>query len=357
MRSVANPPPEVIEALRRGLVIPAHPLALTADRRLDEVRQRALTRYYIDAGAGGIAVGVHTTQFEIRDSGLYRPVLAIAAAAADEWLGPAGRMLVKVAGACGDTRQAASEAEAARSLGYHAALVSLGGALKDAGEDRLIDHLLRVAEVLPLFGFYLQPAAGGRALSYAFWRRFAEIPNALAIKIAAFNRYQTLDVVRAVADSGRAGSIALYTGNDDAIAHDLLSEFRFGGEEAGPPLRIVGGLLGHWAFGTRRAVELLDEVHRAVEERRSFPGELLRRAGQITDLNAAVFDPRNGFAGCIPGINEVLRRDGLLAGRWCLDARLDLSPDQSAEIDRVLRAYPHLSDREFIGENLDRWSR
>jgi dihydrodipicolinate synthase/N-acetylneuraminate lyase len=258
-----------------------------------------------------------------------------------------------VAGACGETRQAVAEAEIARGLGYHAALVNLGGPLKDASDDRLIEHLEELARVLPIFGFYLQPAAGGRELPYRFWRRFAEeVSGLVAIKIAAFNRYQTLEVIRAVADSGRAGAIAIYTGNDDAIVLDLLSEFELGG---GRPLRIVGGLLGQWAIGTRRAVELLEESHRAAERRERYPADLLKLSGQVTDLNAAVFDPANGFRGCIPGINEVLRRQRLLRGRWCLDPRLDLSPGQAEEIDRVLRAYPHLVDELYIEENLSRW--
>ena len=346
-------PPDIAALLARGAAIPAHPLALTADRKLDEVHQRALTRYYIDAGAGGIAVGVHTTQFEIRAAGLYRAVLEIASTAAAEWLGPAGRPLIRVAGACGDTRQAVAEAEIARGLGYHAALVNLGGPLKDATEDRLIEHLRELARVLPIFGFYLQPAAGGRELRYRFWRRFAEeVPDLVAIKIAAFDRDRTLEVSRGVADSGRAGSIALYTGNDDAIVLDLLSEFELGG---GKPLRMVGGLLGQWAIGTRRAVELLEEAHRAAERRERYPAELLKLSAQVTDLNAALFDPANAFRGCLPGINEVLRRQRLLRGRWCLDPRLDLSAGQAEEIDRVLRAYPRLVDDRFIEENLGRW--
>lgn len=352
------PHPEVMRLIRRGAVIPAHPLALTEERRLDETRQRALTRYYIDAGAGGIAVGVHTTQFEIRDpsAGLLRPVLEISSRAADEWLEKSKRPLAKVAGVCGPTPQAVSEAELARDLGYGAALVSLG-ALRDASDDQLILHLREVARILPLFGFYLQPAVGGRALSYDFWRRFAEIPNAIAIKIAPFNRYQTLDVVRAVAESGRAGEIALYTGNDDSIVFDLLGEYSLGGDLRAKPLRIAGGLLGHWAFDTRSAVALLERIHGVLEKRSEYPADLLRIAPQITDLNGAVFDSRNGFRGCIPGIQEMLRRAGLLRSRACLDPRLDLSPGQLAEIDRASRAYPHLSDGDFVEQNLDRWLR
>jgi len=338
------PPAEIVAALRRGLVIPAHPLALDDRRRLDERRQRALTRYYIDAGAGGIAVGVHTTQFAIREPGvgLLEPVLALASRTVDEWPSARGRPIVKVAGICGPTRQAVAEAVLAVRLGFHAGLLSLS-ALRDASDDDLIAHARSVAQVIPLFGFYLQPAVGGRTLGYAFWRRFAEIPNVVAIKIAPFNRYDTLDVVRGVIDAGRAGEIALYTGNDDAIVLDLLSG------------RICGGLLGHWAFWTSRAVDLLDRIHAIAREAAPIPADLLRLAGEITDANAAVFDPHHSFAGCIPGIHEILRRQGILRGRWCLDPAEDLSPGQAEEIDRISAAYPHLADDEFVAANLDRW--
>jgi dihydrodipicolinate synthase/N-acetylneuraminate lyase len=332
--------------LQEGLVIPAHPLALTAERRLDERRQRALTRYYLAAGAGGIAVGVHTTQFEIRDPkiGLLRPVLELAAETARD------AAVVRIAGVCGPTPQATAEARLARDLGYHAGLLSLG-ALREASVDDLIDHARAVAGIIPVMGFYLQPSVGGRILPYSFWRRFAEIPNVVAIKIAPFNRYQTLDVVRAVAESGRAGEIALYTGNDDTIVTDLLTTFRFGETS----LRIAGGLLGHWAVWTRRAVEMLRRIHSIVERGCTIPADLLTLAAQVTDSNAALFDPQNGFSGCIPGIHEVLRRQGLLAGRWCLNPHEDLSGGQVEEIDRVLALYPHLTDDTFVQENLSRW--
>jgi dihydrodipicolinate synthase/N-acetylneuraminate lyase len=342
------PAPEVLEALRAGQVIPAHPLALTAQRRLDERAQRALTRYYAAAGAGGIAVGVHTTQFAIREAGLLRPVLELAAQTARE----APRRLIRIAGICGPTPQAVAEATLARDLGYDIGLLSLS-ALRAADDATLLSHARAVAQVLPLFGFYLQPAVGGRVLSFAFWRRFVEIPNVVAIKLAPFNRYQTLDVVRAVADSGRAGEIALYTGNDDNIVLDLLTEHRFGATS----LRIVGGLLGHWAVWTRRAVELLDEAHRITAGGGPIPPAMLARAVEVTDANAAFFDAANGFAGCIAGIHEVLRRQGLLAGIWCLDPREGLSPGQREEIDRVLSAYPHLSDDAFVREHRDEWLR
>ena len=331
-------------------MIPAHPLALNARRRLDERRQVALTRYYIDAGAGGIAVGVHTTQFAIREPqhALLRPVLELAAAAARSWRG--GDRVALVAGVSGRTRQALGEAGLARSLGYHAGLVSLG-ALRDATEAQLVRHCRRIAEIIPVVGFYLQPAVGGRSLGFAFWRAFVEIPNVVAIKIAPFNRYATLDVVRAVAESGRT-DIALYTGNDDAIVNDLVTPFRWVVNRRTVDLRIVGGLLGQWAVWTRRAVELRDRVKDA---RRSVPARMMAEAAALTDANGAIFDARNHFAGCIPGIHEVLRRQGLLRGTWCLDPNERLSPGQSAEIDRVIRSYPQLTDDEFVQRRLDRW--
>ena len=327
--------------LLQGTAIPAHPLALTAERRLDERRQRALTRYYLDAGAGGVAVGVHTTQFQIRDCGLLRPVLELASEETR------GRDAIRVGGLCGDTAQAVREAELAASLGYHAGLLSLS-ALRTASVPELLAHARAVAGILPLFGFYLQPAVGGRVLPVDFWRGFCEIPNVIAIKIAPFNRYQTLDVVRAVAESGRAGEIALYTGNDDHIVLDLLTEYAIEGKR----LRITGGLLGHWAVWTRRAAEM---HARARAEEGPLKREWLTMAEQVTDSNAAFFDAANGFHGCIAGIHEVLRRQGLLGGRWCLNPAEDLSPGQAEEIDRVYAAYPALADDDFVRENLDRW--
>jgi dihydrodipicolinate synthase/N-acetylneuraminate lyase len=337
-------------ALLEGLVIPAHPLALTAERRLDERRQVALTRYYADAGAGGIAVGVHSTQFAIRAAGLFEPVLRLAAETAAERR--AGRGLVAIAGAIGPTNQAVAEAEIARRLGYDAVLLSLG-ALGDASVPELVAHCRRVAEVLPLVGFYLQPAVGGRPLDESFWRSFLEIEAVVAVKVAPFNRYQTLDVVRALAGSGRAGEVALYTGNDDAIVLDLLADFLAAPQTR--PVRFVGGLLGQWGVWTRRAVELLEAVKECRAEGGAGALPLLALGQQLTDANAALFDARNAFHGCIPGIHEVLRRQGLLAGRWCLDPREDLSPGQAEEIDRALAAYPHLADDEYVRENRDRW--
>jgi dihydrodipicolinate synthase/N-acetylneuraminate lyase len=349
---------ELRNVLRRGLVIPAHPLALTPERKLDERRQRALSRYYLAAGAGGLAIGVHTTQFAIREPqiGLYKPVLALGAEELRAQAKQRATPPIGVAGICGTTRQAVAEAALAKSLGYDAGLLSLG-AMRDADEAALLAHCRAVAELIPLFGFYLQPSVGGRVLPYAFWRAFAEIDNVVAIKIAPFNRYQTLDVVRAVAESGRADQIALYTGNDDNIVIDLLTRFRFDVGGRSVELGMVGGLLGHWAVWTRRAVALLDEIHAVVGGNGAVPAKLLTRAAEITDSNAALFDPANGFAGCIAGIHEVLRRQGLLAERWCLDPDEDLSPGQAEEIDRVCRSYPHLCDDAFVAAHRDEWLR
>jgi hypothetical protein len=337
--------------LREGLVIPAHPLALTADRRLDERRQRALTRYYVDAGAGGIAVGVHTTQFAIRDVGLYEPVLALARETSAGWVRPGAAPLVLVAGIVGDTGQAIAEAGLAARLGYHVALVSLGG-LHGWSTERLVDHVRAVAEILPVMGFYLQPAVGGRELSYRFWRALAEVESLVAIKIAPFDRGRTAEVVRAVWDAGRAADVALYTGNDDHILLDLLTAYRFGD---GPPVHMVGGLLGQWALWTRRAVALHAECRRVAGGGETPPAELLAMAAALTDANAAIFDAAHGYAGCLPGIHEVLRRQGLLAGTWCLREGEVLSPGQVEEIDRVLVAYPHLTDDGFVVEHRERW--
>lgn len=331
----------VRQHLLSGLAIPAHPLALTAARKLDERRQRALTRYYIASGVGGIAVGVHTTQFAIRDPqhALLKPVLQLAVEELSHH-----EPLIRIGGVCGKTRQALAEAELLRELNYDAALLSLA-ALQEADEDELIAHCRQVAEVVPIIGFYLQPSVGGRLLRYAFWRRFAELDNVLAIKIAPFNRYQTQDVIRAVVDAGRS-DIALLTGNDDNIVVDLLTPFRFAGQER----RIVGGLLGHWAVWTQRAVQLQERCRSG-----AVSADLLRLGVEVTDCNAAFFDAANGFSGCIAGLHEVLRRQGLLEGIWCLDERETLSPGQLAEIDRVYALYPHLHDDDFIRQHKDAW--
>jgi len=345
---------DVQRILLRGVVLPASPLALNRHRRLDERRQRALWRYYEASGAGGIAVAVHTTQFAIRDPkiGLLRPVLELAADELGRLDARRPEPLVRIAGVCGPTAQAAAEAALARDLGFHAALLSLS-ALRDADNDALLAHCRAVAEILPLVGFYLQPAVGGRVLSYAFWRRFLEIDNVAAIKIAPFNRYQTLDVMRAAAESGR-DDVALYTGNDDNIVLDLLTPYAFPVQGRMVVRRLVGGLLGHWAVWTRRAVELLEEC-RAAAAAPSAPSVLLQRAVEVTDANAAFFDAAHGFAGCIAGLHEVLRRQGLLEGIWCLDPNETLSPGQDAEIDRVYRMYPHLADDDFVAQHRDAW--
>jgi len=335
-------PVSVHQHLREGQVIPAHPLALNAARKLDERRQRGLTRYYIDAGAGGVAVGVHTTQFAIRDPaiGLYRTVLELAVDEANT-ARKTSRPFAMIAGVCGHPPQALAEAELAASLGYHAGLLSLGG-WREETEAAMIEHCRAVAEVIPLFGFYLQPAVGGRVLSYDFWRRFSEIPNVWAIKIAPFNRYQTFDVVRAVVEAGR-DDIALYTGNDDNIVADLLTPYPI--DVGGTPVQrwIDGGLLGQWAVWTRGAVKLLERIKR-VRESGSVDSSLLSLGAALTDANAAVFDAANAFRGCIPGIHEVLRRDRLLDGIWCLDPNETLSPGQGENITRVTRSYPELTD-------------
>jgi len=342
------------QVLARGVVIPAHPLALTVERRLDERRQRALSRYYIAAGAGGLAVGVHTTEFAIRDPrvGLFEPVLRLAAEEMDRADKSRGEPLIRIGGICGETGQATREAQLLAELGYHAGLLSLA-ALKNANDQALVEHCRRIAEIVPIVGFYLQPAAGGRILSYRFWREFAEIENVVAIKIAPFNRYQTLDVIRAVAESERP--IALYTGNDDNIVMDLLTAFAFQINGRKKELRIVGGLLGHWAVWTQKAAELLRACHAAASNAGNIPQDLIGRGVEVTDSNAAFFDAANHFAGCIAGLHEVLRRQGLLQGTWCLDPRETLGPGQMEEIDRVYRDYPHLNDDEFVRENLDQW--
>ena len=348
-------PAGVRAALRHGTVIPAHPLALDGDGKFDERHQRALTRYYAAAGAGGLAVGVHTTQFAIREPrvGLFEPVLTIAAEEMNR--ADAGRTapLIRIGGICGRTEQALDEADLLARLGYHAALLSLAAFARD-DDAALIAHSEAVGARIPLVGFYLQPSVGGRPLSYSFWRRFAEIPSVVAIKIAPFNRYQTLDVVRAVIDAGR-DDIALYTGNDDAIVSDLVTTFRFG-DGARSQRRIAGGLLGHWAVWTRSAVELLADCQAAVRGP-YIPATLLQRGVEVTDANAAFFDAANGFAGCIAGIQEVLRRQGLVASGRCLDSRETLSPGQAADIDRVCESYPHLADDEFVAAHLEEWMR
>ena len=348
--NVDDIPTAVRDAFRGGGVIPAHPLALTANRSLDERRQRALSRYYLDSGAVGLAVGVHTTQFAIREAGLYEPVLRLAREEAERR--PETPPFL-VAGAVGGTGQAVQEAAIARDLGYHAVLLSLAG-LGGCYIDDLIDHCRAVAEVMPVMGFYLQPAVGGAVLPRPFWQRFAEIDNVVGIKIAPFNRYRTLDVLQGVVDARAEDRLTLYTGNDDHIVLDLLTPYRLRRGEETVELRIVGGLLGHWSVWTRRAVETLAAI-KALPPDRPIDPDWLSLDAAVTDANAAFFDAANDYAGVIAGLHEVLRRQGLLAGTWCLDRNEGLGGGQAAEIDRVYAAYPHLNDDDFVAANLDRW--
>ena len=341
----------VRQHLLAGQVIPAHPLALTPARTMDERAQRALTRYYLAAGAGGIAVGVHTTQFAIRRVGLFHPVLQLAKETADAALAANPRPFATIAGVIGDTSQAVSEAAIASSIGYDAALVSLGG-LDTIDERALVSHCRAVAEVMPIIGFYLQPAVGGRVLSYRFWRELAELPQLIAVKIAPFDRYRTVDVVRAIVAAGR-DDVALYTGNDDAIVADLTTPFPVRRHGRTDTARMVGGLLGQWAVWTRRAVELLARI-KALRDSPLAPS-LLTEGAELTDANGAIFDSQHRFAGCIPGIHEVLRRQGLLRGTWTLDPRETLSPRQTDELDRVMSSYPWLTDDVFVAEHRDAW--
>lgn len=336
-------PSEIAALLRRGTVIPAHPLALDARRKLDARRQRALTRYYLDAGSGGLAVGVHATQFAIREAGLYEPVLKITAEEA------AVRKVVLIAGLAGKTSAAKREAQLARSLGYHAGMLSLG-AMKGASIDALIRHCSAVAEEIPVVGFYLQPAVGGIPLPMEFWQRFAAIENVVAIKVAPFNRYATLDVIRGVVAARAEQRIALYTGNDDHIVLDLAVPFDIPRDGERVRVRIAGGLLGHWSVWTKTAVQLLDRI-----KNQPLSEDLVALDARVTDCNSAFFDVAHNFAGCIPGCHEVLRRQGLLAGTWCLDPKEKLSPGQAAQIDRVYREHADLADDAFVRANLERW--
>jgi len=342
----------ILKALKAGTVIPAHPLALKENLKLDERRQRLLTQYYMACGVGGLAVGVHTTQFEIRKPGidLLEPVLKITADEIEK--SRSSQPFIKVAGVLGATAQATREAELAKRLGYDLALVSMGG-LNEYSEDQLIEHSRAVASIIPVFGFYLQPAVGGRILSYDFWRRFAEIPNVYAIKVAAFNRYQTLDVLRAVCNSDSRDRISLYTGNDDNIVADLVTPFRFTVNGKLVEKKFVGGLLGHWAVWTKSAVELLNKI-KLQQTNNEGVQRLLSEGVKVTDMNAAIFDVANAFHGCIPGIHEVLRRQGLLDGTWCLNPKEQLSRGQMEEIDRVIKSYPEYVDDDFVKEFLEK---
>jgi hypothetical protein len=349
-RDGTQPMTDPLSIIRAGTVLPAHPLALDANRKLDRRRQRALTRYYLDAGSGGLAVGVHTTQFAIREVGLYAEVLGLAAETAAAWT---QRPLAMVAGLAGRTAQAVAEARTARGLGYHAGLLSLA-ALKGADADALVEHCAAVAAEIPLVGFYLQPAVGGLHLDAAFWARFAAIPQVVAIKVAPFNRYRTLDVVRGLVEAGAENRIALYTGNDDHIVLDLVTPFTAMREGKPVTVRFVGGLLGHWSVWTRGAIDIYRRCREAAALD-AVPADLLALDSRVTDCNSAFFDVANDFHGCIAGCHEVLRRQGLLEGIWCLDPAEGLSPGQAREIDRVLAQHADLSDDAFVAANLERW--
>jgi len=339
--------PGIKRLLHEGTVIPAHPLALNQDLTINEDRQRNLTRYYLESGVGGVAVGVHTTQFEIRkpEFNYLETVLRLANEEINSESGK--RPLIKVAGICGPTKQALKETELALKHGYDLGLVSLGG-LNTWSDAELIKHMETISELIPVFGFYLQPSVGGRLLSFEYWRDFVEIPNVHAIKVAAFNRYQTLDVVRAVAFSKRSNEIALYTGNDDNIVADLVTSYQFDVNGKQVEKRFVGGLLGHWAVWTKRAVELLAEIKQCVANNNSGIDKLLSKGIAVTDMNAVIFDAKNAYRGCIAGIHEVLRRQGLMEGTWCLNPAEKLSEGQAEEIDRIYEAYPGLTDDEFV---------
>ncbi|MFH1966213.1 MAG: dihydrodipicolinate synthase family protein [Acidobacteriota bacterium] len=349
-------PPACRKNLKTGTVIPAMPLALNEQRHLDERHQRALIRYYLDSGAGGIAAGVHTTQFEIRSPkfGLLEPVLSLVSREIDSYSKKTGNQIFKISGVCGRTPQAVKEAVLAKDLGFHAVLLSLA-AMSASTTEQLIEHCRTISGIMPLFGFYLQSSVGGRDLPYSFWRKFVEIENVAGIKIAPFNRYKTLDVVRALADAGREKEIPLYTGNDDNILADLLTEYLIPTKGGVKKIRMVGGLLGHWSVWTKKAVKLLSEIHSCTSSESPIPQELLSRGQQITDANAAFFDAANNYKGCIAGIHQVLKMQGLLRGTWCLNPDEHLSNGQLEEITRVYSDYPHLNDDEFVRENLDRW--
>lgn len=344
----------LLDLFRRGCVIPASPLALDNNRTFDERYQRALIRYYIDSGAGGIAAGVHSTQFEIRQHGIFETVLSVISEEIDSWSKKQHKNIFKIAGICGRTEQALNEAAFAVTAGYHAGLVSLA-MMKNESWEEMIIHCRKISRIIPVIGFYMQTAVGGVSLPYEFWKEFASISNVLGIKIAPFNRYKTLDVIRAVCDAGKEEEITLYSGNDDNIITDLLTEYKIKSGGGHKKIRIRGGLLGHWCVWTRKAVELLNEIHNLANEEKDIPVELLTRAIQVTDSNAAFFDAANDFAGCIPGLHEVLRRQGLMENVWCLNPDEKLSAGQTEEIKRVYEAYPHLNDDEFVRKNLEKW--
>lgn len=346
---------EAEKTLREGAVIPAIPLALNENRKFDEKRQRALVRYYLDAGAGGIAVAVHTTQFAIRrpEVNLFGAVVQTVMDEIESFELKSKKTIVKIVGACGKTEQAVSEARFAESLGADAVLLSPGG-IGDLDEGQVIGRTEIVAGVMPVVGFYLQPAAGGRVFSAGYWKRLADIDGVAAIKCAPFNRYQTVELVRGACLSERRDEVALYTGNDDNILVDLLTKFEVDIDGKKVEKRFVGGLLGHWAVWTKTAVGLLEKIKK-IRDVGAIPPELLTLAAKITDANSAIFDAANGYAGCIPGVHEVLRRQGLLEGIWCVDPGETLSPGQYEEISRVYADYPELNDDGFVESHLNEW--
>ncbi|MFP6901233.1 MAG: dihydrodipicolinate synthase family protein [Opitutales bacterium] len=350
------PDDEVITLLREGVVIPAHPLALTKERKLDERRQRALTRYYLDAGAGGLAVAVHTTQFAIREPqhDLLRPVLELTAEVVRQWQDDLPRRIVKVAGVCGSTEQAVREAELACELGYDLALLNLS-AYPDADDETLLIHAKQVAEVIPVFGFYLQPGIGGRLLSQSFFREFASIPNLIAVKMATFDRELTQGAIQGIEESGRGDEVLLYTGNDNYIVEDLTEGYLVPTDQGEKLRRMAGGLLGHWAVWTKAAVDMLEEIKTARALDDFNPSRFSHLADEVTEMNHYLFDFDHGFRGCVPGVHEVLRRQGLLEGTWCLDPEERLSEGQADALTRMSQAYPHLTDDAFVAEHLDRW--
>lgn len=346
---------EARDILNNGAVIPAIPLALDENRKFDEKRQRTLVRYYLHAGAGGIAVAVHTTQFEIRlpEMNLFHTVVKTVIDEAEQFEKKTHKTIVKIVGVCGKVKQAVEEACFAAEINADAVLLSPGG-LKDLNEEEMIERTKIIAEIMPVVGFYLQPAVGGRVFSADYWKRLSDIDGVVAIKCAPFNRYQTIELVRGVALSERRDEIALYTGNDDNIFIDLLTKYEINVNGKTVEKYFTGGLLGHWAVWTKNVVDLFGQIQK-YRYGRNIPAELLTLAVKITDANAAFFDAANGFAGCIAGIHEVLRRQGIFKGIWCINPDETLSPGQAAEIDRVYSEYPELNDDDFIKAHLNEW--
>ncbi len=344
-----------LKKLAEGTVIPATPLALDNDRKLNEKGLRLLMNYYLASGVGGIATAVHTTQFEIREPevALFEPVLKIVSEEIDKFEKENDTVIIKVAGVCGPIEQAVKEATLAKDYGYDAVLLSPGG-LNHMSEDYMIERTKAVAEIMPVIGFYLQTAVGGRVFTYNYWERLCAIDNVVAIKCASFNRYQTLDVVRAAALSPRSDEITLYTGNDDNIVIDLLTKYRFDKNGEKVVKCFEGGLLGHWTLWTHNVVNMLAKIKE--EKKKDYiSAEMLTLAAEVTDVNSAFFDTAHGFAGCIPGVHEVLRRQGLMENILCLNPDEVLSEGQAEELDRVHKAYPHLNDDAFIKENIESW--